>query len=440
MSPDSRPGLVLRLATAALCGAAFILAYGGTNALAHASGVSANGFLPIDHAVPFIPWTIVPYWSLDLLFVTAFLVQKTHADLSRHTARTLLGIGVAAACFIVFPLRCGAERPEVPGVLAPWFRALGGVDMPYNQAPSLHIILLLLVWHAHLPATPKRLRPLAYAWGALIGVSTLTTRQHGVIDLVAGLLVGALLVYGIRAEPWLRRDGAGSPKLAAAYAGATSAIAAAAVAIAQKSALGALTLGWCATGTALIALAYRLGCTGVYAKQGGRVHWSAKLTLGPALLFQKLAHRILVRRMPPAPAMSRTGQTVTFGPVSVKPPPGAALLDLTAEHDTAGFDAERRAQLPMLDLVTPDAATLSHAADLVRTLGETGPVHIVCALGLERSALATAAWHLRHGDARSPAEAITRVRTLRPQALPHPEKTGALAAIPRMAPPNPVHP
>lgn len=422
-SASAKTSVFVRLVAAGLCGAAFFAAYLSTNAAARASGTSASAFCALDHAVPFLPWTIVPYWSLDALFVTAFLVQTDRASLRMHTARVLLGIGAACAAFLAFPLRCEAARGQAPGIWRPWFDALGGLDLPYNQAPSLHIILLMIVWHAHVPKLPSKWRPLAYAWGLLIGLSTVTTRQHGLIDVATGTVVGALIVYGVRREPWLKRAASPAPKLAARYGALSLGAAAAACAAAPYTYWGALALGWTAFAAGLTALAYAVGAPDVYAKRNGRVHWSAKLVLAPVLFPQRFIHRRLAAK----PSRAQNG--VSYGPAGGPIPAGAALLDLTAEHDTAHIACRERAEIPMLDLVAPTPGQLTHAADTVQRLARNGPVHVVCALGVERSALVVAAWHRIHNGAASSAEAVERVRVGRPDALPNSERLSALAAL-----------
>jgi protein-tyrosine phosphatase len=84
----------------------------------------------------------------------------------------------------------------------------------------------------------------------------------------------------------------------------------------------------------------------------------------------------------------------------------------------------------MLDLVPPAVAQLEQASRALeeaimamgrrgshgwtRSGGVTPTVLVCCALGLSRSALVVAAWLLRSGHARSPEDAIARLRAVRP--------------------------
>ena len=67
-------------------------------------------------------------------------------EVDRHAQRLLFAQLVSVACFIAFPLRFSFERPESSGLFGALFTALGSFDKPFNQAPSLHIALLIIVW------------------------------------------------------------------------------------------------------------------------------------------------------------------------------------------------------------------------------------------------------------------------------------------------------
>jgi protein-tyrosine phosphatase len=94
----------------------------------------------------------------------------------------------------------------------------------------------------------------------------------------------------------------------------------------------------------------------------------------------------------------------------------AAIVDMTAE---LGFDPGHRSytNLPVLDLVAADAATLSRAARAIEDARRSGPVLVCCALGFSRSASAVAAWLVASGRASDPEVAIAQVRAARPRVV-----------------------
>ena len=84
---------------------------------------------------PFIPWTIVPYWTSDLLYVLSLLVCTTRREVDMHAKRLLAVQVISAISFLVFPLHCAFERPETHGFFGWLFTVLLGFDKPFNQAP-----------------------------------------------------------------------------------------------------------------------------------------------------------------------------------------------------------------------------------------------------------------------------------------------------------------
>ena len=88
-----------------------------------------------------VPWTIIPYWSLDVFYAFSVLLCRSRLELDRHAWRIVTAVLLSAVGFLLFPLRFGFPRPEVEGMFGPLFQALYGFDQPFNQAPSLHISL-----------------------------------------------------------------------------------------------------------------------------------------------------------------------------------------------------------------------------------------------------------------------------------------------------------
>ena len=157
-----------------------------------------------ERHIPFLPWTIVPYWLIDGLYAISLFLCATRIQLDTHAKRLLTAQGVAVTCFLLFPLRFSFERPPVEGIFGVFFDVLGQFDKPFNQAPSLHIALMVLLWVVYLRALPKAWHGLVHGTFALIGVSVLTTWQHHFIDVPTGLALGGLCL-------WLWPDDGPSP-------------------------------------------------------------------------------------------------------------------------------------------------------------------------------------------------------------------------------------
>jgi hypothetical protein len=172
----------------------FIAAYALANQLTGLRSDVGQGVFEFERAIPFVPWTIVPYLSVMGFYAASFFVGDREA-LDRHARCILINLALSLVCYALVPLRFQFERPMPEGVYGALFSLLGACDLPYNRAPSLHISVLLILWVRLLPFVPARWQGLLHGWFTLIGVSVLTTYQHHLIDIPAGLAVGAISLF-----------------------------------------------------------------------------------------------------------------------------------------------------------------------------------------------------------------------------------------------------
>ncbi len=148
-----------------------------------------------ERAIPFVDWTIIPYCSIMAFFVASFFLCRSRSELNCHTARLVAVVLISVACFVVWPQRFVFERPVVDGALGVLFQLLTAVDLPYNRTPSLHISVLVILGALFAGRTHGWMRQAVYAWFTLIAISVLTTYQHHIIDIPAGVLAGWLCVW-----------------------------------------------------------------------------------------------------------------------------------------------------------------------------------------------------------------------------------------------------
>lgn len=173
----------------------FFASYGLANWLTSQRGDVGSLVFDWERGMPLWPWTILPYWSIDLLYGLSLLLPRDKRELDTHCLRLLSAQVLSVTCFLLFPLRFTFERPELGGVFGWLFDVLMGFDKPYNQAPSLHIALLVVLWVCYARYASGAWRWLLHGWFALIGLSVLTTWQHHFIDVPTGALAGWLCVW-----------------------------------------------------------------------------------------------------------------------------------------------------------------------------------------------------------------------------------------------------
>lgn len=409
----------------------FFLSYGFSNHVAADRGVTDALFFEWERSIPFVPWTIVPYWSIDLLYGMSFLMCRSRIEVDRHAFRLLTAQLISVFFFLVFPLHFAFERPHVDGLFGAMFDALMGFDQPYNQAPSLHISLLVILWVRFAVGVPAAWRMLVHFWAVLIGLSVMTTFQHHFIDIPTGVLAGLFCL-------WLWPDSAKLPlsgwgfsptlrhfRLAIYYLFGAVLLGY----IAQYFKGAAFWLWWGAAAMGLVGLIYfRTGAAG-FQKQDGVHSLQVRILLAPYLVCAWLNSRWWTRhhpepdaicddvwlgRMPSTKEMYRGGFSV--------------LCDFSAELP-APRGNWRYMGLPWLDLVPPDVAQLTEAALMIESSRTHGPVLVCCALGYSRSASAVVAWLLMTGRANSLDAAEAIVREKRPHIVLSPDHLDELSKL-----------
>ncbi|MBS6152921.1 MAG: dual specificity protein phosphatase family protein [Campylobacter gracilis] len=358
-----------QLAALVVVAAIFYASYGATNALASARANVPEIYFAWERAVPFWAWSIVPYWSLNLLYALGFFLCRDAGELARYVMQLLVAQMIATLFFIAFPLQMSWGKPAVSGFSGFLFSSLAAFDLPFNQAPSLHIILCVVVGAFYLrKAHAVWLKAALVAWFALIGLSVLTTYQHHFIDIPTGLAAGCLvlLIRPLEGAPLrfaIARESA-RYKWAALYLGLAFLTLFAAILGAKIWGAWMLWLSWASLSFALVACGYAFLGAGVFAKnEQGRHAAAAKALLFPYLCVARLnalfwlRGRRLSDEILPGLYLGSVKQAGKFD----------AVLDCAAEFERPG-GAQIYASLPMLDMITPCADELKRGADELERL------------------------------------------------------------------------
>jgi protein-tyrosine phosphatase/membrane-associated phospholipid phosphatase len=416
-------------------GMLFFSSYNVANWFASQRASVPSFYFGWERRIPFLPWTIVPYWSIDLLYGLSFFLWSTRPALLAHAKRLLLAQLISVACFLALPLHFDFERPRADGFPGQLFTLLGGFDKPFNQAPSLHISLLVILWSAYAAHIRDGWRWLLHVWFALIGISVLTTYQHHFIDVPTGLLVGCFCVFA--APP---RDGPNSTirhekqtgRLARRYGIGAAALLLLSLIALRESVVLWLLIAWTALALACVALVYQSGSPWGFGK---RVNGSLPVTswclLAPYLCGAFLNSRWWTRGAPSASQIA-DGVWIDRFPTAaeLRRTKADAVLDLTAELVRLAPASAYRC-LPVLDLTVPTQDDLRAAVGAIEAWRAQGlTVLICCALGYSRSALVAAAWVSdQHPELKDPAQVLAKVRAARPGVVLGPHSIETLATF-----------
>lgn len=393
-------------------GVLFYTSYGLANWLAAQRAYVPEVVFEWEYALPFWAWTIVPYWSLNVFYALAFFVAQGRAERYRYMAQLVCAQAVAVGCFVLWPLQFSWPKPPVDGLSGWLFASLASFDAPYNQAPSLHIMLTMLVGRFYWPKLPKYWRGVWLFWLLLIALSVLTTYQHHFIDVPTGVLAGVLIMwcfpthgrsplrplYGRFYGRWVAFYG-----LLAGFFG-------------LLASLGGAWLWWCwpALSCGLLMAAYAgLGAAALQKQPDGRVSAAVMCLLLPYWLVVRLNMAYWLRGVPRQVAVR---QQVYIGSI-LAAAPGFSVLDVCAEYPLWRALPRYRA-VPMLDMVAPEPLHLLRAADVLAQWHARGDkVLLCCALGYGRSVAVVLVWLTRYGHVADLDEAVRQVRTVRPQMV-----------------------
>lgn len=407
----------------ALLGPFFFLSYGWLNF--YTSGRSDVGVMveAWEHQLPFVPWLMLPYMSIDAFYAASVFLFRKRSALDRHALRLLLATVISLIGFLLFPLQFSFDVPKAEGFNGVLQAILMGFDKPYNQAPSLHISLLIVLWELYAKRLQGFLRALLHVWFFAIAASVLLVYQHHFIDVWTGALVGVFCLYIIPDQPFSRRWNRPSKRmkqLAFRYGFLALGMAMAAV-IAQKASIAfTVILIWTSVALSLVTIAYlgfeqQVFQRNVFTKRRGYLRWPAKFLLTPYLFLSWCSYRIYTKHTH-LPNMIHGNVWLGAFPRAEMAKMNVnwqGVLDLTNEFPHATIKAPLQKYMPVLDLTPPKPKTLVRAVRWLEAAQVRGDVLVHCALGLSRSSSVVVCWLVWRGHAIDIEQAINLIDAAR---------------------------
>lgn len=413
----------------ALLSVLFVAVYGGANWLASAQTDVANWHFEWERHIPFWPMMVVPYLSIDVFFLAAPFLCRDRAEMGVYTRRVALAILVAGMFFVFMPLRFAFERPVTNGWAAALLNAFVALDRPFNLFPSLHVALSVLLADVYLRRATGVLRIACGTWFVLVGLSTLFTYQHHVVDVAGGLALGGLTCYTV-GDRLHRYEISRNLRVGSYYAGA-AAIAATLAAVSWP--WGAVFV-WPALSCLLVSGAYAGLGPAVFRKSNGCIPFAVRVVLAPCLAGQWLSLVHYRRTCRPFDAVAPhvwIGRRLTDAEAKNALAHGVvAVLDLSAElSESRAFSRVPYSNLPVVDLTAPTLGQLDDAVRFIVRHAGTGIVYVHCKIGYSRSAAVVGAYLLSEGIANTADEAIAAIRRARPGIVIRPEAAAVLRAF-----------
>jgi len=175
----------------------FMALYTLSGSFGHQNGI----FLPMpvfEQAIPFWTWTIWIYIVLYPAYIVwSLLSYKIEPEMNKTVYGFILLTVISCTIFILFPVNYPREFYPLPleqDLTTMIFKAMRMADKPSNCLPSLHVGICFLLAYGFFKENRKRFW-ISIFLSVLISLSTLTTKQHYIYDIVLGFLLPSLIYF-----------------------------------------------------------------------------------------------------------------------------------------------------------------------------------------------------------------------------------------------------
>lgn len=181
--------------------------YGSRPLMANREHFNLSNFW--DEQIPFVPWTIIIYWGSYVFWIINYIIgcRQDREKAFRFISADFLAKLVCLLCFLLFPTT--NVRPVIEGnsIWDEMMRMLYQVDAADNLFPSIHCLTSAFCFIAvrDNKKVSKWYKAVSFLIAAGICVSTLTTRQHVLIDVIAGIALSELSWWFVEKSGFSRR-------------------------------------------------------------------------------------------------------------------------------------------------------------------------------------------------------------------------------------------
>jgi membrane-associated phospholipid phosphatase len=155
---------------------------------------SHNLHVALDDRIPFSAHTGLVYFSTYAIFVLPLiLITGANSFIQVLSAYSVI-IFSCCTIFILYPTRVD-RREQLPNRTISHFllNIFHSVCRPYNSFPSMHTAYACSAAFAIYRYYNPLLGGLFFFWAFAIGVSTLTSKQHVILDVAGGAVIGAIV-------------------------------------------------------------------------------------------------------------------------------------------------------------------------------------------------------------------------------------------------------
>ena len=169
--------------------------------------------LPLDYIIPLVPWTVIIYFGSYLVWlifyaVSAWCPEKELTEAfengqaggyarDRFFAADALSKVICFIFFLALPTTLMRPVPGTDNIWETLVTFLYQVDSADNLFPSIHCLVSWMCWIGVRSRRdlPRWLKNAALVLAVMICISTLTTRQHVILDIFGGVFLAELCYW-----------------------------------------------------------------------------------------------------------------------------------------------------------------------------------------------------------------------------------------------------
>ncbi len=160
--------------------------------------------MAFDKETPFVPWTIVIYFGCFIFWAAVYYYIATNAKERAYEFFLADFIG-KLICFIFFVfLPTTNIRPLVVGndIWSIMVNFLYRIDSPSNLFPSIHCMVSWLCWAGlrNKKECHFAFKAVSFLMAISVCISTLTTKQHVIIDVAGAVLISEAAIFVSRSK------------------------------------------------------------------------------------------------------------------------------------------------------------------------------------------------------------------------------------------------
>jgi membrane-associated phospholipid phosphatase len=191
---DETLSLSFRLIVLALTLLGWLVIYFFVNRLQVESNRRMDLSIPLDQQIPYVPLFALVYFSTYVFVVQPFFIlsngRQFYWMLTSFVSISVLSSLVHATV----PSKIKRVELVTAGGLSGWMLGLfQKTCKPYGNFPSMHVGLSVPVVAVNFMVCGPVIGSLVLIWAVLIALSTLYTKQHYILDLLAGFMGGLVI-------------------------------------------------------------------------------------------------------------------------------------------------------------------------------------------------------------------------------------------------------